>query len=197
MFNVDNDIGLTLRDFTWDGDIRVKNLVTSVLQVLDGRWLIEVDLGARLLGTTGPTILRQVLPGRGVVNDDVNNPFILSWHVVDDFRVLARVGWRNRWRFWRHTWNVWYWFIWRYLCDVSWVSRVLWSWCIWNWVPIWINWNNLTVSCIGNCDRVVIISILDGCAININFILAIPINIRNVVAIDKWCLFASNILTSS
>ena len=177
MFNVDNDIGLTLRDFTWDGDIRVKNLVTSVLQILDRGWLIEVDLGARLLGTTGPTILRQVLPGRGVVNDDVNNPFILSWHVVDDLRVLARVGWRNRWRFWRHTWNVWYWFIWGYLGWISWVGWVLWRWHIRDWVAVW---------CVGNCDGVVTVVIMNGYFINIDLVLTIPINIRNVITSDHW-----------
>ena len=60
--------------------------------------------------------------------------------------VLAWVSWRYRtWVNRRPVWNFWDWFV-RY--NLSWVVRVSWvswSWCIWNFVSIRVNWNQLAV----------------------------------------------------
>lgn len=72
-------------------DVRVSNLVAGVLKLLDGAWLIKVNLGDSLLSTARPTVVSQVLTSGGVGNDDVDNPFVLGWNIVGNFSVLARV----------------------------------------------------------------------------------------------------------
>lgn len=91
VFNLDDNIGRALSYLARNRDVKVSNLVAGVLKLLDGAWLIKVNLGDSLLSTARPTVVSQVLTSGGVGNDDVDNPFVLGWNIVGNFSVLARV----------------------------------------------------------------------------------------------------------
>ena len=57
VFNLDDHVGRTLGDLTWNGNVRVSNLVTSVFQLLDSARFVEVHLSPGLLGPTGPAVV--------------------------------------------------------------------------------------------------------------------------------------------
>ena len=117
--------------------------------------------------------------------------------MINDVSIRARVNWGNRWLTRCPTRDVWYRFIWRYLCQIIWIRWVLWRWGIRNWLAVWINWDNLLIWCIGNRDGIAIIVIMQCYLINISVILAIFINIRNVTAVDNWRSYFCHILFSS
>ena len=92
--------------------------------------------------------------------------------------ILTRVSWRNRWRFWCLTRNVWHWFVRSYLRWVIWIRWVLWRWDIRNWLTIWINGDNLPIWCVGNRDFLSQVVWRNGRATSTSLI--------SVVTLDNW-----------
>ena len=104
-------------------------------------------------------------------------------------RVFARIGWRNRtWihrRVARHIWN---WLIWHHLGWIGWVRWVGWRVRAWNWVAVWINWNDLSVWRVGYRFFHVWISNRRRQSARCLFI--------GMVAIDNWRIFRTKSLGS-
>ena len=71
----------------------------------------------------------------------VDNRCILSWFVRSYTWCICHI-----------TWDVWSWSL-TTLSWILWIIVVLWSWCIWNFVSFWINWNDLTKWFISNLIR--------------------------------------------
>ena len=87
----------------------------------------------------------NLIIGKGLTCCLINvrdNCFLIGF-TVNNWGISSWVRWCHIWNVCHITWDDWCW------CDTTlswivWIIRILWSWRIWNWVAIWVNWNDLT-----------------------------------------------------
>ena len=90
--------------------------------------------------------------------NNFNWTLIWCWHFILGVRnisILSWYFWSYVWNICCPTWDVWCWFIWRYLSWISWIVMVSRGWGIWNLVSGWIYWNDLTNLVVDNSDFLV------------------------------------------
>ena len=74
---------------------------------------------------------------------NVRDHCFLICFTVNNWGISSWVRWRYIWNICHITWDDWCW-SYATLSWIVWIIRILWCWRIWNWVSIWINWNDLT-----------------------------------------------------